>query len=109
VEKEILENLFAAHEFSDFKWISARNIVVAQWVRFRCLFGCPNYGKCGTCPPNVPSIDECRQMIGEYDHAAVFHFAKKLEKPKDRKPWSKDIISRLVKLEREVFISVNYI
>ncbi len=108
MEKEVLERLFNSHGFDDFKLISARNIVVAQWVRFRCLFGCPNYGKSGTCPPNVPSIDECRQMVSEYDHAAIFHFERQVEKPKDRKPWSKDLISRLVKMEREVFLSGYY-
>jgi predicted metal-binding protein len=73
--------LFKDRGFPDFKWIEAKDIVVAQWVRFRCMFGCPVYGKRGTCPPNVPSIDECRKMISEYNHVAVFHFEKKLEKP----------------------------
>jgi predicted metal-binding protein len=108
VEKETLETLFKGHGFDDFKWINTRDIVVAQWVRFRCLFGCPNYGKKGTCPPNVPSIDECRQMISEYSQAAIFHFEKAVEKPADYKPWSKDTVSNLVKLEREVFLSGYY-
>jgi predicted metal-binding protein len=108
MEKIILEKLFNDHGFSDFKWIEAKNIVVAQWVRFRCMFGCPAYGKRGTCPPNVPSIDECRQMISEYSHGVVFHFEKKLEKPEDRKGWSRPLVSRLIELEREVFLSGYY-
>ena len=85
LEKATLEKLFKDRGFPDFKWIEAKDIVVARWVRFRCMFGCPAYGKRGTCPPNVPSIDECRQMISEYNQVAVFHFEKKLEKPVDRK------------------------
>ena len=80
MEKSILEKLFKDRGFPDFKWIEAKDIVVAQWVRFRCMFGCPVYGKKGTCPPNVPSIDECRKMISEYNHVAVIHFEKKLGK-----------------------------
>ncbi len=107
-DKEKLEKLFRDHGFGDFKWINARDIVVAHWTRFRCQFGCPNYGKNATCPPNLPSIDECRKMIGEYSQAAVFHLEKELEKPEDRKPWNKDMISQLVALEREVFLSGYY-
>jgi predicted metal-binding protein len=87
MEKEGLETLFRDHGFSDFKWISARDIVVAQWVRYRCMFGCPNYGKSATCPPNVPPVEDCRRMMSEYSHAVVFHFEKEVEKPQDRKPW----------------------
>ena len=106
--KETLEKLFRDHDFSDFRWIDGKDIVVAQWVRLRCSFGCPNYGKRGTCPPYVPSIDECRQLISEYNYAAVFHFEKALEVIADYKPWSKEMTLRLMKLEREVFLSGYY-
>jgi predicted metal-binding protein len=108
VEKATLEKLFKDRGFPNFKWIEAKDIIVAQWVRFRCMFGCPAYGKRGTCPPNVPSIEECRQMISEYSQASVFHFEKKLETPEDRKGWSQGVISKLVELEREVFLSGYY-
>jgi predicted metal-binding protein len=108
MEKAILEKLFKDRGFPDFKWIEAKDIVVAQWVRFRCMFGCPAYGKRGTCPPNIPSIDECRKMISEYKQVAVFHFEKRLEKPEDRKAWSKPIVLKLMELEREVFLSGYY-
>jgi len=108
VDKALLEKSFKNHGFSDFKWIGTKDIVVAQWVRFRCLFGCPAYGKKGTCPPNVPSIEECRQMISEYSQAAIFHFEKKIEKGENRRDWSKDTVSKLVKLEREVFLAGYY-
>jgi predicted metal-binding protein len=104
----MLEALFKDHGFPDFKWIEAKDIVVAHWVRFRCMFGCPDYGKRGTCPPNVPSIDECRQMISEYSQGVVFHFEKKAEKSGDRKAWKKPIALKLLALEREVFLSGYY-
>src|SRR5271169_2249334 len=108
VEKTTLEKLFKDRGFPDFKWIEARDIVVAQWVRFRCMFGCPAYGKRGTCPPHVPSIEECRQMISEFSQAAVFHFEKKMETPEDRKTWGHGVVLRLLELEREVFLSGYY-
>jgi predicted metal-binding protein len=108
MEKETLEALFKDHGFVDFKWINAKDIVVAQWVRFRCMFGCRNYGKKWTCPPNVPPIEDCKQMISEYGQAAVFHFEKRVERIEEYSPWSKDVVSRLMKLEREIFLSGYY-
>ena len=76
-KREALEELFARHGFTDFKWIKSKDITVAQWVRLRCLFGCPAYGIKGSCPPNVPSIEQCREIFSEYDEAAIFHFERR--------------------------------
>ena len=46
--------------------------------------------------------------MSEYSGAVVFHFEKTVEKPQDRKPWSKDTIKRLIELERQVFLSGYY-
>ncbi|MBT8358931.1 MAG: DUF2284 domain-containing protein, partial [Deltaproteobacteria bacterium] len=76
-----------------------------QWPRFKCMFGCPTYGKKGTCPPSVPSIEECREFIKEYKQIAVIHLKKKLDDPEDRKDWSKKTNIDLLKLERGAFLS----
>ncbi|GHV77766.1 hypothetical protein AGMMS49942_25870 [Spirochaetia bacterium] len=74
--KDQIEKIIKEHSFTDYKWIIPReNIIVAQWVRFRCQFGCKNYGKNGSCPPAVPSVEECRKMIYEYENAIIFHFS----------------------------------
>ena len=51
IDKDHLHLLFHQHGFADFKWMAAKDIIVAQWVRFRCMFGCPQYGKSCMCPP----------------------------------------------------------
>jgi predicted metal-binding protein len=61
-----LEKLFLKHEFKDFKWINPHNIVVSQWVRMKCMFGCKDYGKNACCPPNTPPVDECKSFFREY-------------------------------------------
>lgn len=99
-----LEKKFIENGFTDFKWLDPENIVIANWVRLKCMFGCPNYGK-SACHPNTLPISECEKFFQEYKEAVVFHFAKKLDKPEDRIPWSIEINSNLVKLEREVFLS----
>ncbi len=103
-----LDQIFKRHGFDDYRWIKASAIEVANWVRFKCMFGCTSYGKKGTCPPQVPPVDECRAFFNEYTDAVLFHFVKKLEKPLDRIPWSKDLSQKLIKIEREVFWAGYY-
>jgi len=88
-DRSTLEELFSQHGYNDFKWIDPEKIVVAQWVRMKCLYGCPGYGKSAVCPPNVPSVSECERFFGEFSHAVVFHFEKSVEKPDDRHAWTK--------------------
>ncbi|UCE96264.1 MAG: DUF2284 domain-containing protein [Candidatus Bathyarchaeota archaeon] len=102
-----LEKLFLKHGFEDFKWLNPKNIVVSQWVRVKCMFGCKEYGNNACCPPNALSIDECKNFFNEYDNGVVLHFAKKVEKPEDRHEWSRNINERLLGLEREVFLAGN--
>lgn len=100
-----LEALFAQHGYLDFRWIKPADIVVAQWVRMKCTFGCGNYGKCASCPPNTPSVAECRQFFSEYGTAAIIHFEKKVDRPEDRHAWSSEVNRGLLKLERAVFLA----
>ena len=108
VEKQLLESLFVKHGFSDYKWIKSEQIKVARWVRFKCLFGCAMYGKKGTCPPNTPSIDECREFFSEYEEAVIFHLQKAVEKIEDYHPWSRDTNRRLLEMERDVFLAGHH-
>jgi predicted metal-binding protein len=105
MDQDQLERLFVERGFADFKWTKPEQIVVAQWVRMKCTFGCPDYGKNATCPPNVPSVGECRQFFNEYNTGVIFHIEKQVEKPEDRKPWSAQVNQDLLKVEREVFLA----
>jgi len=104
-DRATLERIFAEHGFDDFKWFDPRDVVVAQWVRMKCLFGCVEYSKTGTCPPHTPSVAECERFFKEYKTGAVFHFEKAVPKPEDRHGWTRDLNLRLSKLERQVFLS----
>jgi predicted metal-binding protein len=100
-----MEALFKEKGYTDFKWVDPGDIVVAQWVRIKCTFGCGEYGHNACCPPNVPSVPECRQFFGEYSTAVVFHFEKRVDQPEDRHAWTRKVNQGLVKLEREVFLA----
>jgi predicted metal-binding protein len=100
-----IDAIFRENGYEDFKWISGKDVVVAQWPRFKCMYGCSSYGKVGSCPPSVPPVAECREFFGEYEHIAVIHLQKRLERPEDRGEWSRKANARLLKLERAAFLA----
>ncbi len=82
------------------KEIDPEQIVVSEWVRFKCRYGCKGYGKHLSCPPYAPSPAETKRMVGEYSSALLLLFAgvpghKSLspdEIPEDFHPYYKDLI-----------------
>ncbi|OWZ83842.1 DUF2284 domain-containing protein [Natranaerobius trueperi] len=102
-----LEQLFKKHKFYDFKWIKARNIVIKQWVRFKCLFMCNTYGTKSVCPPNMPTIKECEKFFLEYTDAAILRV--EIETSSDEvSAILHDMDDRLMELEKEVFFLGYY-
>ena len=100
-----LELLIDKHGYTDYKWIKPRDIIVSQWVRMKCMFGCGGYGQSACCPPNIPSVAESQRFFQEYSQAIIFRFTKKLNRPEDRHAWSRKVNLKLLKLEREVFLA----
>ena len=103
--QEKLESIIKKRGYQDYKWIDPKKIVVSQWVRMKCMFGCGEYSNNASCPPNVPSVSDCEKFFHEYNMAVIFRLAKKVDKPEDRHKWSKKVNMNLYKLEREVFLS----
>ena len=104
-KRHTLDAIFKKKGYTDYKWIDPKKIIVSQWVRMKCKFGCGEYGVGGACPPNTPSVAECEQFFNEYSDAAILHFEGTMEKPEDRHAWSRRINAKLVNLEREVFLT----
>jgi len=46
--------------------VSPDDVVVSEWVRWKCMFGCKGYGKHLSCPPYVPGPEDTRKMLKEY-------------------------------------------
>ena len=100
-----VEKILKEHGFPDFKWVSGKDIEVVRWARMKCLFGCPNYGTRGTCPPNVLSVEESREFFREYETIAVIRIAASVQEIGDHRKWSRDTNRRLLELEKSVFKS----
>ena len=104
-DQKKVDDILHFNGYTDYKWIDPHKIIVAQWVRMKCMFGCPEYGRGGTCPPNTPPVTDCERFFKEYTAAVTLHFEGKMEKPEERHVWSAKINAKLVKLEREVFLA----
>lgn len=89
------------------KPISTDQVVIPdQWPRWKCKFGCDNYGNRLCCPPFVPSPDETRKFIKEYKQALLVGFPGDPDIQNFAKHHNR-MTRALVKLEAEAFKS-NY-
>ena len=85
----------------DVRCIPTRSIVVAEWVRLKCRYGCPNYGRRLDCPPNEFTLDLTRRLLAEYRRALVLQ----LRRLARSQPEGSGLVHRV---ERELFLSQFY-
>ena len=97
-----LQKFFMSHGCRDFRWINPAEIVVAEWVRMKCTFGCDSYGRNAACPPNTPSVAKCGKFFQEYRLGAAFRFGTTLRDPDEIQAWTRTVNNELLNLEREV-------
>ena len=87
------------------KLIKPQDVVVAQWVRNKCQFGCRHYGKRFTCPPYAPTPAETAEILADYNTALLVEFAN-LTREKLKEPqWYNKIPKVLYEMERMAFLS----
>ncbi len=79
------------------KPIEPASVVTAEWVRWKCRFGCGGYGSSLCCPPHSPTPAETRRLLDCYTRAILVHC-----KPGTR---VKPIVAAL---EREAFLAGHY-
>ncbi len=108
VDRKHIESIIRGNGYNDFKWIAGSDVLVSQWPRFKCIFGCSTYSKKGACPPSVPSIAECRDFFSEYKSIVVIHIQKQLDNLEQRKEWSRQTNLHLLKLEKAAFLAGYY-
>ncbi len=80
------------------KIISPKQVFTAEWVYWKCKFGCGGYGERLTCPPYSPKPKETREILDGFNIAILLHNPSEYE-------GLKDIV---VQLEHEAFLSGYY-
>lgn len=93
---------------TDCKIISVDDIYVENRIPLKCRVGCVGYGKKLTCPPYVPTPNEFREILNEYEYAALLKF-KSPAKADDEtvcsiyKNWLDPKVEKNLKLKAEKF------
>ena len=82
------------------KVIHPSTVTTAEWVRFKCLFGCP-YKHRYSCPPHTPKPEETRANLDGYHRAILFHVEAPYTKERGKNMVA--YLDNLVKLEGELF------
>ena len=90
----------AAEKGAVARGIGSSDVVVADWVRFKCRFGCKGFGKHMGCPPYGPTVEETRRMVSEFQTGLLVRFdgvpghpdLKPEEIPLDFHPFFADLI-----------------
>jgi len=93
------------------KPIPASDIVIREWVRLKCQFGCDRYGLRFHCPPYTPTPDRIREILKEYKWAILIGFTFPLGPYKDIKDYGhyKALLQRkLFVVERTAFLAGYY-
>ena len=78
------------------KVVDPRTVETAEWVRWKCRFGCGGYGASLVCPPHSPKPAETRAMLDGFTRGVLF------ESPSQR---TKKIAATL---ERRFFLDGRY-
>ena len=79
------------------KVIKPAEVVTAEWVRWKCRYGCGCYGSSLVCPPYTPTPSQMRAMLDEYKRAILFEASPGVHVKKTASS-----------LERELFLAGCY-
>lgn len=107
MNKYSIERAMQNHKITDYKWINASDIQVANWVRMKCTYGCRDFGK-AVCPPNTPPVEQCRDFVNEYTNALIIRFKLKADKNSNPNPQASEITKTMLSLERAIFLAGHH-
>jgi predicted metal-binding protein len=85
------------------KLIQPTSVVTAPWVRFKCQFGCTEFGKGYCCPPDTPTPERMREILDSYQRAILFHVEAARASGESRTKRLKRFFEMLVDLEGDMF------
>jgi predicted metal-binding protein len=98
--ESVLSEMKAVYE--DLKLIPIEMIVVSDWVRLKCRYGCDNYGNRLGCPPFSPTPQEMRAILSEYRNAVLARFEAKPDPKLTIKHGSRILSNSALKMQRTV-------
>jgi len=89
---------------SDAVVITPEQVVTAEWVRMKCLYGGCTAGRCLTCPPISPEPEQTRRLLGEYETILLLRLDVPPAQAGEWLAWSRRKAQIALDLERELFL-----
>jgi predicted metal-binding protein len=86
--------------------INTDTVVVENWVRLKCQYGCGGYHNYMTCPPYSPTPEYMKKMLSEYTKGLLIQFEHIL--PEEEKKVALALKKMVPALEREIFLDGYY-
>jgi predicted metal-binding protein len=95
--------------------IDPHDIVVGNWVRLKCQYGCPSYAKKLSCPPYSPTPEDTRKVLEEYSKAYLIGYSRSIFDEYGNEKFDKifpkalkKIRKSILELEKHVFLLGYY-
>jgi predicted metal-binding protein len=88
--------------------VAPADVVTAEWVRQKCLYGGCSVGKCLTCPPHSPEPARTRRLLDEYETVLLLRLDVSPEQAREWLRWSRRLAAAALSLERESFLAGRY-
>lgn len=82
--------------------ISTKDIVTADWVHMKCIYGCSSSGNNKLCPPNSISTEKAAKILTEYKKALLV--CGKSRNISDQNKF----MHQVLKLEKDLFLNNHY-
>jgi len=83
-------------------------VVVAEWVRLKCQYGCAEYGARLTCPPYSPPPEVTRQVIRHYRQGLLLRVEGAAGGGGEEDRQRRRLGEMVAALERELFLAGYY-
>jgi predicted metal-binding protein len=88
--------------------IPAHQVVVADWVRLKCQYGCGAYGSRLTCPPHSPPPEVTRRVLRHYQQALLLRMERAGGGWKAETRQRRQMSEVVAALERELFLAGHH-
>jgi predicted metal-binding protein len=88
--------------------IAPDQVVTAEWVRLKCLYGGCTVGRCLTCPPHSPAPAQMRAVLDEYEAVLALRFDAHPKRGDQYAALSHRAMDVALRLERELFLAGHH-
>jgi predicted metal-binding protein len=93
---------------SDAVVVTPEQVITAEWVRMKCLYGGCTAARCLTCPPLSPEPERTRRLLDEYETILLLRLDVPPAQAGEWLAWSRRKAQIALDLERELFLGGRF-